>query len=134
MPLLALSLMGCQKSCTSAEKAIMDQQGVKIEITNPGDGSEIRDGQIAVVHYRGRLTNGQEFDSSYSRGKPFQFRLGTGQVIKGWDIGVSGMKVGGKRTLTIPSDLGYGSRGAGGVIPPGATLIFDVELVDIGND
>ncbi|MCB0393061.1 MAG: FKBP-type peptidyl-prolyl cis-trans isomerase [Bdellovibrionales bacterium] len=112
----------------------MDQQGVKIEITNPGDGSEIRDGQIAVVHYRGRLTNGQEFDSSYSRGKPFQFRLGTGQVIKGWDIGVSGMKVGGKRTLTIPSDLGYGSRGAGGVIPPGATLIFDVELVDIGND
>jgi peptidylprolyl isomerase len=84
------------------------------------------------VKYRGTLTNGKEFDSSYGRG-PFSFPLGAGRVIKGWDEGVAGMRVGGKRKLVIPSDLAYGSRGAGGVIPPDATLLFEVELLKVGN-
>lgn len=88
-------------------------------------------GKTANVHYTGWLENGKKFDSSVDRGQPFSFPLGAGKVIKGWDEGVQGMKVGGKRKLTIPSDLGYGSRGAGGVIPPNATLIFDVELLGV---
>ena len=88
-------------------------------------------GKTTTVHYTGRLTNGQKFDSSVDRGQPFSFPLGAGRVIKGWDEGVKGMKVGGKRTLTIPSALGYGARGAGGVIPPHATLVFDVELLGV---
>ncbi len=83
------------------------------------------------MQYTGTLTNGTEFDSSRKAGKPFEFTLGRGEVIKGWDQGVAGMKVGGKRKLTIPASLGYGARGAGGVIPPYATLLFDVELVEI---
>lgn len=88
-------------------------------------------GKTVSVHYTGWLENGNKFDSSVDRGQLFSFPLGAGRVIKGWDEGVQGMKVGGKRKLTIPSDLGYGSRGAGGVIPPNATLIFDVELLGI---
>ena len=95
-----------------------------------GDGDEAISGKKVTVNYRGMLENGKEFDSSYGRG-PFSFSLGAGQVIKGWDEGVAGMKVGGKRKLTIPPDLGYGSRGAGGVIPPNATLIFEVELLEV---
>ncbi len=96
-----------------------------------GTGEAAVAGQNVSVHYTGWLENGKKFDSSVDRGQPFSFPLGAGRVIKGWDEGVQGMKVGGKRKLTIPSDLGYGSRGAGGVIPPNATLIFDVELLGV---
>lgn len=96
-----------------------------------GTGEQARSGQQVTVHYTGYLTNGTKFDSSVDRGKPFTFMLGTGQVIKGWDQGVEGMKVGGKRKLIIPSELGYGSRGAAGVIPPNAELVFDVELLGV---
>jgi FKBP-type peptidyl-prolyl cis-trans isomerase len=96
-----------------------------------GQGPAAKAGDKIKVHYTGTLTSGTEFDSSRKAGKPFEFTLGQGAVIKGWDLGVAGMKVGGKRKLTIPPSLGYGARGAGGVIPPNATLLFDVELVEI---
>jgi len=100
---------------------------------NVGTGTTAAAGKTVKVHYTGWLTTGKKFDSSLDRGQPFSFPLGGGQVIRGWDEGVAGMKVGGKRQLRIPPDLGYGSRGAGGVIPPNATLIFDVELLDVGK-
>ena len=93
-----------------------------------GTGATAEAGQTVTVHYTGWLENGNKFDSSVDRGQPFSFHLGAGRVIKGWDEGVKGMKVGGKRKLIIPSNLGYGAQGAGGLIPPHATLIFDVEL------
>lgn len=105
--------------------------GLKFKDMTKGKGQRPRIGQTAVVHYTGRLTNGKKFDSSLDRGQPFTFVLGKGQVIKGWDEGVRGMNIGGKRRLVVPPHLGYGSRGAGGVIPPNATLIFDVELLGV---
>jgi FKBP-type peptidyl-prolyl cis-trans isomerase FkpA len=96
-----------------------------------GAGAEAIHGKLVSVHYTGWLTDGKKFDSSKDRGQPFQFPVGRGQVIRGWDEGVQGMKVGGKRKLTIPPDLGYGAQGAGGVIPPNATLVFEVELLGV---
>jgi FKBP-type peptidyl-prolyl cis-trans isomerase len=98
-----------------------------------GTGETAVAGKQVRVHYTGWLTDGKKFDSSVDRGQPFAFPLGAGQVIKGWDEGVAGMKIGGKRQLRIPPQLGYGARGAGGAIPPNATLIFDVELVGVGQ-
>ena len=109
--------------------------GLKYTDSKVGDGAAATAGHKVSVHYTGWLDNngekGRKFDSSLDRGEPFSFALGAQQVIKGWDQGVAGMKVGGKRTLIIPSELGYGARGAGGVIPPNATLIFDVELLKV---
>ena len=108
--------------------------GLQYEDTVVGNGDEAKSGHHVHVHYTGWLYNdgqqGAKFDSSRDRGQPFAFSLGAGQVIKGWDEGVAGMKIGGQRTLIIPAALGYGARGAGGVIPPNATLKFDVELLD----
>ncbi|MBD1922816.1 FKBP-type peptidyl-prolyl cis-trans isomerase [Microcoleus sp. FACHB-831] len=105
--------------------------GLKYVDLKLGDEAIPKKGQTVVVHYTGTLENGTKFDSSRDRNQPFSFKLGVGQVIKGWDEGLSTMKVGGRRQLIIPPDLGYGSRGAGGVIPGNATLIFDVELLKI---
>lgn len=105
--------------------------GLVIEDVKVGDGAEAVAGQYVTVHYTGWLTNGSKFDSSRDRNDPFQFGLGQRQVISGWDEGVQGMKIGGVRKLTIPPQLGYGARGAGGVIPPNATLVFEVELLSL---
>jgi FKBP-type peptidyl-prolyl cis-trans isomerase FkpA len=109
----------------------MTDSGLIIDDLVSGDGAEAKAGQMVTVHYTGWLTNGSKFDSSKDRNDPFRFKLGAGQVIRGWDEGVAGMKIGGKRKLTIPPQLGYGARGAGGVIPPNATLVFEVELLDV---
>ena len=110
---------------------MITDSGLKFIETEAGSGKTPKRGQRVAVHYIGRLENGKEFDNSVKRGEPIEFLLGAGQVILGWDEGISLMKVGGKATLIIPPDLGYGAKGAGGVIPPHATLIFDVELVDV---
>jgi len=107
----------------------MTDSGLKFEDTTVGEGEVASKGQTVSVHYTGWLENGTKFDSSKDRNDPFEFKLGAGQVIRGWDEGVAGMKVGGVRRLTIPPQLGYGDRGAGGVIPPKATLVFEVELL-----
>ncbi len=127
-------LTGAANAATAAipaknNGANMDE--LKIEDLKVGDGAEAKAGQNVTVHYVGTLTDGTKFDASTDRNEPFTFKLGAGQVIKGWDQGVAGMKVGGKRRLTIPPNLGYGARGAGGVIPPNATLMFDVELLGV---
>ena len=105
--------------------------GLKYEDLAVGEGEPAAVGNTVRVHYTGWLTDGTKFDSSLDRGDPFRFPLGGGRVIRGWDEGVQGMKIGGRRKLTIPSQLGYGSTGAGGVIPPNATLVFEVELLEI---
>jgi peptidylprolyl isomerase len=119
----------------SESKMTKTPSGLQYEDTKVGTGASPAKGQTCVMHYTGWLwengAKGNKFDSSVDRGAPFSFPLGQGRVIKGWDEGVATMKVGGKRTLLIPPDLGYGARGAGGVIPPNATLLFDVELLEI---
>lgn len=122
---------------TAAEQRMSDTEPLITEIV-VGEGAQVSNGETAVVHYTGWLYDaaaperkGSKFDSSHDHGEPFEFEVGAGHVIRGWDLGVAGMKVGGKRRLVVPSELGYGARGAGGVIPGGATLVFDVELVGV---
>ncbi len=116
----------------SEPQLVTTPSGLQYQDITVGTGAMPQAGQNVVVHYTGKLTDGTKFDSSLDRNQPFSFRIGAGQVIKGWDEGLSTMRVGGKRQLTIPPALGYGARGAGGVIPPNATLVFDVELLRIG--
>ena len=130
--ILTLSLIFFVSSCSEKKDSITMDNGLVIEDIIEGDGKEANDYNKVVVNYTGKLEDGSVFDSSLSPGKePFTFTLGVGSVIKGWDMGVKGMKVGGKRKLTIPPELGYGDRGAGNVIPPKATLIFEVELLEV---
>lgn len=145
----ALALTGCNTAAetpavttpaeTPAAEAPAAQTGtptadvteLKMEDVKVGTGAEAKPGDTVSVHYTGWLTDGTKFDSSKDAGQPFEFQLGQGMVIKGWDEGVAGMKIGGVRKLTIPADMGYGEQGAGGVIPPGATLVFEVELLGV---
>lgn len=124
-----------EPSDAQSEKAVTTSSGLQLIDTKVGTGASPKRNQTAVVHYTGWLYDkgkkGKKFDSSVDRNEPFRFPVGAGQVIAGWDEGVASMKVGGKRTLIVPPQLGYGARGAGGVIPPNATLIFDVELLGL---
>jgi peptidylprolyl isomerase len=133
--LAAVASLALTVDARAEEQMTKSLSGLQFKDTKVGTGATPKIGQTAVMHYTGWLYNngekGKKFDSSRDRGQPFEFPLGQGQVIKGWDEGVEGMKVGGKRTLVIPPELGYGARGAGGVIPPNAWLIFDVELVGV---
>lgn len=137
--LLTLVLAGCtsqsantpQNQKEGTVQSVSDVQELQIEDITIGSGAEAVAGKTVSVHYTGWLTDGTKFDSSKDRGTPFEFPLGGGMVIKGWDEGVAGMKVGGTRKLTIPPAMGYGAQGAGGIIPPNATLVFEVELLGV---
>ena len=141
LAIMAIASLAFLSACGGGGEDQMPDSGItalqKTDVT-PGTGMEARSGQVVRVHYTGWLYNasaadhrGKKFDSSKDRNEPFEFSLGAGEVIKGWDEGVAGMKVGGTRLLTIPPRLGYGAQGAGDVIPPNATLVFEVELLDV---
>jgi len=119
------------QSAASNDSLVTTDSGLQYTDLTQGDGALPEKGQTVEVHYTGTLEDGTKFDSSRDRDRPFKFKIGVGQVIKGWDEGVASMQVGGRRKLVIPSELAYGSRGAGGVIPPNATLVFDVELLGV---
>ncbi|MDP1678000.1 MAG: FKBP-type peptidyl-prolyl cis-trans isomerase [Bacteroidota bacterium] len=127
--LIALLFTIIISSCE--RKIFMTKSGVNVEVITEGKGPTPKEGQMVTVHYTGWLTDSTKFDSSRDRGQPFTYQFGVGQVIQGWDDGVATLKVGGKSKFIIPSELGYGVRGAGGIIPPNATLIFEVELLGI---
>jgi FKBP-type peptidyl-prolyl cis-trans isomerase len=115
----------------SAQNVMTTPEGLKVEILQAGNGPKAEPGKMVKVHYTGTLENGKKFDSSRDRGQPFEFQLGAGQVIRGWDQGIAMLKVGDRAKLTIPPEMGYGAAGAGGLIPPNAVLIFDVELLGV---
>ncbi len=129
--LMALNINNKEITEMDLENAVTTESGLKYIDIKEGEGESPETGKMVTVHYTGTLENGKKFDSSHDRNQPFSFKIGVGQVIKGWDEGVASMKVGGKRILIIPSELGYGARGAGGVIPANATLIFEVELLGV---
>jgi peptidylprolyl isomerase len=131
--LFALPVIAAQELKKESGKSVTTASGLKYVDVVVGKGATPVSGKQVKVHYTGTLENGKKFDSSVDRNEPFSFTIGVGQVIRGWDEGVMSMKVGGKRKLIIPSKLGYGAQGAGGVIPPNATLLFDVELLDIAK-
>jgi peptidylprolyl isomerase len=131
LPAMSAQEAAKEKGKTSPAKTVTTASGLKYVDVKVGSGAAPVKGKQVKVHYTGTLENGKKFDSSVDRNEPFVFVIGVGQVIPGWDEGVMGMKVGGKRKLTIPSQLGYGARGAGPDIPPNATLLFDVELIDV---
>ena len=131
--LLAVPAFAVQEAKKDDGKIVTTTSGLKYVDVVVGKGASPTVGKKVKVHYTGTLENGKKFDSSVDRNEPFSFNIGVGQVIPGWDEGVMTMKVGGKRKLIIPSKLGYGARGAGGAIPPNATLLFDVELLDIAK-
>jgi FKBP-type peptidyl-prolyl cis-trans isomerase len=135
LAVIGATIMSDESNAQSAAKAVTTPSGLQIIDTKPGTGASPKAGQTVSVHYTGWLyengARGKKFDSSVDRNEPFEFPIGQGRVIRGWDEGVGSMKVGGKRTLIIPPALGYGARGAGGAIPPNATLIFDVELLGV---
>jgi peptidylprolyl isomerase len=132
---IGATIMTDPSDAQPAPKPVTTSSGLQIIDTKPGTGASPKSGQTVTVHYTGWLyengARGKKFDSSVDRNEPFEFPIGQGRVIRGWDEGVGSMKIGGKRTLIIPPALGYGARGAGGAIPPNATLIFDVELLGV---